>query len=233
LIRGGSGDARRRAGSWRAGSRLWFLPLLLAGHASAAFGQGHVSELLLFRSSESLLAEVRAQDLLDEPTTLTIESGLPGTCIFRLRLEDRSGGLVAERSVVRSLWFDLWENRYVLESEEGTLALPTLAAADSAISSLVNCDLCPLSKLSKSEEYRLTLQIAVCPLGTEGKRSLSRYVNQASAGGDGAIALDLNALFGHVMRETESSRPGIGGVSPFFRAADLKEPGAVRPRGSP
>jgi hypothetical protein len=206
----------------RGGSRLWFLPLCLASFASPAAGQGSVTELLLFRNSESLRTEVCAQDLLDERTTLTIESGLPGTCVYRLRLEDRSGGLVAERWVERSLRFDLWENRYVLESEEGTLALPTLAAADSAISRLVNCDLCPLSQLRSTEEYRVILQIAVRPLGTERKKRLSRYVNRASAGGDGAIALDLNALFGHVMAETESSRPVIGRVSPFFRAGDLE-----------
>ena len=166
---------------------------------------------------------MRAQDLLDERTTLTVESGLFGVCVYWLRLEDRSGGLVAERWVERSLWFDMWENLYVLASEEGTLGLPTLAAADSAISRLVNYDLCPLSQLQSTEEYRLTLQVAAGPLGTERKKRLSRYVNRASAGGDGAISLDLDALFGHVMGETESPRPVIGRVSEFFRAGDLRE----------
>jgi hypothetical protein len=215
--------ARRGSGLRRFGGRRWLLPLGLAFLAARAFGQGSVTELLLFRTSESLRAEVRAHGLLDERTTLTIESGLPGTCLYRLRLEDRSGRLVAERYVQRSLRFDLWENRYLLESAEETLALPTLAAADSAISRLADCDLCPLSRLRSTEEYQLILQIAVCPLAPADRDRLSRYVSRNSAGDGEEVALDLSGLFGRAMEEKGTSRQIIGSASPFFRPGDLRE----------
>ena len=217
-------DSLRRVGCLpRARGLRWSLPLGLALLAAPAFGQGRVTELLLFRMGESLRADVRAQDLLDERTTQTIESGLPGSCVYLLRLEDRSGRLVAERYVERSLRFDVWENRYDLESAEETLALPTLAAADSVISRLANCDLGPLSRLRPEEEYQLTLQIAVRPLGPEDRERFSRYVSRNSAGGGEDVALDLSGLFGHATEETGSSRQVIARSSPFFRAGDLRE----------
>ena len=207
----------------RVGGQRWLLPLGLALLAAPASGQGSVTELLLFRSGESLRAEVHARDLLDERTTATIESGLPGTCVYMLRLEDRSGRLVAERYVERSLRFDLWENRYLLESAEGTLALPTLAAADSAISCLANYDLCPVSRLRSTEEYQLILQIAVHPLAPDDRERLSRYVSRSSGGDGEEVALDLSGLFGREMEDQGSARQVMGRASHFFRAGDLRE----------
>jgi hypothetical protein len=220
--------ARRDGGLRRVGCLLrvrdlrWLLPLGLAFLAVPAFGQGSVTELCLFRTGKSLRADVRAQDLLDERTTLTIESGVPGTCVYLLRLEDRSGRLVAERYVERSLRFDVWEKRYLLEIAEETLALPTLAAADSAISRLANCDLCPLSRLRSEEEYQLILQIAVRPLGFDDRERLSGYVSRNSSGGE-EVALDLSGLFGHAEEGKGSSRQVVERASPFFRAGDLRE----------
>jgi hypothetical protein len=199
------------------------LPLLAVFLATPALSQGSVTELAVFRTGESVRAEVRARDLLDERTTQTIKSGLPGTCVYLLRLEDRSGHLVTERFVQRSLRFEVWDKRYVLESEEETLALPTLAAADSAFSRLSGCELCPLSLLRSTEEYQLILRIAVRPLAPEARENLSGYVSQNSADESAGLALDLSARFGRAMEEKGSSRQVIGHASPFFRAGDLRE----------
>ena len=216
------GGLRRVGCLLRVGSLRWFFPLGLACLAVPAFGQGSVTELLLFRTGESLRADVRARDLLDERTTLTVESGVPGTCAYLLRLEDRSSRLVAERYVERSLRFDVWEKKYLLESAEETLALPTLAAADSVISRLANCDLCPFSRLRPEEEYQLIVQIAVRPLAPDGRERLFGYASRNSSGGE-EVAFDLSGLFGHTEEEKGSSRQVIGRASPFFRAGDLKE----------
>jgi hypothetical protein len=206
----------------RDGGLRWFFPLGLAFLAAPAFGQGSVTALLLFRTGESLRADVRANDLLDERTRETIESGLPGSCVYLLRLEDRSGRLVAERFVERSLRFDVWESRYLLEDAEETLALPTLAAADSAVSRLASCDLCPLSRLRSEEEYQLLLQIAVGPLAIDDRERLFGYASRNSSGGE-EVDLDLIGLFGHGEKDKGSSRQVIERASPFFRTGDLRE----------
>lgn len=200
----------------------WFLPLGLALLAAPAFGQGSVSELIVFRAGDSVRAEVRAHHLLDRRTTETIQSGFSGVCLYLLRLADRSGRVVAERSVERSLSYDAWKGCYLLQSENDVLALSTLAAADSAISLLTNCELCPTSRLDLAVEYQLSLRIAVQPLASDRAAGLSGHDRALTADGDGA-ALNLNTLFGRTDRAPSASGPVLGRSSLFFRAADLKE----------
>jgi hypothetical protein len=206
----------------RVGGPRWLLPLGMALLAAPALGQGSVTELLVYQTGGAIRAEVRAHDLLDERTTQTIESGFPGVCLYVLRLEDRSGRLVAERQVERSLRYEPWQDCYLLTSDGDVLALPTLAAADSAISCLANCDLCSTSRLGPTEEYQVSLQIAVQPLASDRGEGLFGPVSGRAAEPDG-VALDLQALFGRTAQEKSASGQLIGRSSPFFRAADLRE----------
>jgi hypothetical protein len=217
------GGRHRAGGLRRAGGPRCLLALGLACLAVPAFGQGTITDLLLFRTRDSLRAEVRAQNLLNKRTTTTIESGLPGSCVYLLRLQDRSGRPVAERYVEWNLRYDMWLGGYLLEGAEDTLALPTLAAADSAISRLANYDLCPVSRLQSGEEYQLVLQIAVRPLASGDRKHLFRFASHGGDADDAGITFDLNRIFGHALEEEEGSRQIIGRASPFFRAGDLKE----------
>lgn len=202
-------------------------PVLCAAAAALtvtlAYGAptGLVTDLRLSCDGGWLHAEVRARDLLDERTRLTIESGLPGTCLFQLRLEDRTGRPIEERYVERTLRFDLWENRYLLEEGDEPRALPTREAADSAFSHVADCRLVALSRLLSNGEYRVVVQIAVRPLAPEDRQRLSRYVSRTSAGGGEEVALDLGVVFGRILGEKSSSRPTVRHVGPFFRVADL------------
>ena len=111
----------------------------------------------------------------------------------------------------------------MLESEEESVAFTSLAAADSALSRLADCELCPLSRLRSTEEYQLILRIAVRPLAPEDREHLSGYVGRTGADDNEGTALDLSGLFGRALEETGSTRRVIGQASPFFRAGDLRE----------
>ena len=192
---------------------------------SLAYGGpgGPATDLRLFRAGGWLHAEVRARDLLDERTRLTIESGLPGTCLFQVRVEDRSGRTIEERYVERTLRFDLWENRYLLEGDGEPIALPTREEADSAFSHVADCRLAALTRLSPSGEYRVVVQIAVRPLAPEDRQRLSRYVSRTSGGGGEEVALDLGVVFGRILGEKSSSRPTVRHAGPYFRVETVPE----------
>jgi hypothetical protein len=206
---------------WRRRDRIGILLGGLAVFVSGASGQGSVTDLHLFNKQGWVRAEVRTHGLLDKRTTLTIESGLPGTCLYLFRLEDRAGRAVAEQCTELSLRYDLWDNRYILENGGVSLALPTLAAADSALSHLQAAEICPASRLLPTNEYRVVLQIAVRPLAPEDRERLSRYVSRNSSGGREEVALDLSVLFGRALDERNSSRPVVRQEGPFFRLRDL------------
>ncbi len=196
---------------------------LIAARPSAGLAAGQITDLRLFRSGGTLHAEVRSRDLLDERTRSTIESGLPGTCLYFFRVEDRAGRAVAEVYVERTLRFDLWENRFLLEGGDQPLSLTSAAEADSAFSHLADRVLGPLHRLPPGKEYRVVVQIAVRPLAPEDRRRLSRYVSRTSGGGGEEVALDLSVVFGRILGEKSKSRPSIQHTGPYFRVDDLSE----------
>jgi hypothetical protein len=191
--------------------------------ARKVYSAGRVEDLRLFRCGGWLRAEIRALDLLDPRTTSTIESGFPGTCVYRVVLEDRTGRAVAQRYVAQSLRVDFWENRYRLEGPDGTRTFPGLAPADSALSHLASCAVCPVTQLRSGEEYRLVVLIAVRPLAPADREHLSRYVTRNRGLDNEDVTLDLEAIFARVFGAPEEDGGVIRHAGPFLRVADLPE----------
>ena len=133
---------------------------------------GQVTDVRVYRRSDHLYVDVTAARLLDERTAMTVDSGLPGTCVYRLRLEDREHRPVAERWVEMSLRLDLWENVYRLDGLGGPRNFATLAAADSAWSRVEAQRLCTADRLQPDARYRLLLTIAVQPLAPADRERL-------------------------------------------------------------
>jgi hypothetical protein len=78
------------------------------------------------------------------------------------------------------------------------------------------------SRLDPTEDYQVSLQIAVRPLASDGAQSLAGYDSDRIVDANG-VAFDLKAPFGGAGGEGNASGPVLGHSSPFFRAADLKE----------
>ncbi len=166
---------------------------------SLAASAVEMAKLTPYRQAGRLLVNLEARQLLDAPTASTIDSGLPGTCVYRLGLESLEGSVIKEHLLTFSLRLDLWENLYILDGPGGQTSFSSLAAADSAWSRLRDIDICGLDRLTADEEYRLRVQILVQPLGPEQRARLSHYVSSNSGRNRDELALDLGAIFGRLM----------------------------------
>ena len=164
--------------------------VLLALPANA----GRIAEARLYVTAGSVRVDLTATDLLDQRTESTIDSGLPGTCVFGLHLESRRSTL-GETFVEQSLRLDLWENIYLLRRGIVEERFGSLAEADSAWSNLENIELVRQSVLVAERQYRLVVQVAVRPLAPEDRERMSRYVQKHSGSGSEELSLDLGALF--------------------------------------
>jgi len=183
---------------------------------------GQVTEVDIYQRGDQLQVDVVATDLLDQRTSMTIESGLPGTCVYGLRLEDDEQQPVVERWVEMSLRFDLWENIYRLDGLGGPRSFTTLAAADSAWSRIEVPGFCAAARLRSDASYRLILTIAVQPLAPEDRERLSRYVSRNSGGGGEELALDVGKVLARLFRGTGNGKRSGLHVGEFFRLGDLE-----------
>jgi hypothetical protein len=128
--------------------RYTILLLMILGVATMATADDRVTLLRPFPQNDRLFVELQAAELLNDRTASTIDSGLPGSCVYHIQIVDSDDHTLAERIVDLTLRLDLWENVYLLDDPAGTTTLTSLAAADSAWSHLPGVDLCALSRLS-------------------------------------------------------------------------------------
>lgn len=190
---------------------------------STGIARAEVVELRAFRQSGWLRLDLRARDLLDPRTMSTIESGLPGTCVYHVRVEDREGLVVQERLLELSLRFDLWGGRYLLEGPNGPQSLPSLAAADSAWSHLAGEPVCPLERLLPAVDYRLAVRIAVRPLAAADRERLSLYVSRHSGGSGEQVNLDLGAVLADMFGRRQKGERTVEFTGTWFRTGTLEE----------
>ncbi len=195
---------------------------LLAG-ALPSLASTQVSELSVSRLEGRLCLDMQARELLDERTALTVDSGLPGTCLFHISLEDDQHTIAVDHYLEQSLRLDLWENRYILDGPTGRRDFPSLAAADSAWSRLDQHTICPLEQLQVDRRYRVVVQIAVQPLATADRERLSRYVSRHSGGNNEELALDLGALFTRLLGRKGGGDQIMRHNGPYFAVRDLEE----------
>jgi len=203
----------RTLGAWAAAFTVTWVAVAPAGQ---------VTDVHVYRQKEVLRVDVDARDLLDDRTAMTVDSGLPGTCVYRLRLEDREKRTVAEQWVEMSLRLDLWENVYRLEGTGPPRSFDTLAAADSAWSRLRGHGLVAIDRLQPGAEYRLVVGIAVQPLAPEDRERVSRYVSRNSGGAGEELAIDVGKVVSRLFRGSDEGAAAGGHVGPYFRPQDLE-----------
>ncbi len=205
---------------------LFWLCLLVAGlllAASGAFGSAAVTDLRAHRRNGQLRLELHAVELMDERTASTIDSGLPGTCVYYISLLDSEDKIQSERLAEFHLRLDLWENSYQLNCPNGLHSFVSLAAADSAWSHLPDLDICETAALDPLADYHFQVRISVQPLAPKDQDRLSRYVTESGSGKREELALDLGALFGRLLKGSRGGRDETRFTSGSFRIGDLEE----------
>lgn len=196
----------------------WLLP------ASVQAERG-IDALHLFVQGEGVFLDLGTRELLDERTRRTVESGLPGTCIFWVRIADGAGRIVREQILQHSLRFDLWEGHYVVEGMDAVSTYATLAAADSAWASPRALPLGPVDRFVRGAEYVLEVAIDVQPLAAADRERLGRYVSGAGGGTSEEVVFDLGALVSRVFGQADASVDGRTSAVLRFRPESLE----VRP----
>ncbi len=165
-------------------------------------------ELDVFRREDGVFLDLLGRSLLDEKTRLTVESGLPGTCLFWVRFEEAPNGLIREEIIEHTLRFDLWEGLYEVSRPGGSRFFESLAAADSAWASLRSYPLASPTEVRNGGRYSVQVSVDVQPLAPEDRERLGRYVTRNSGSENEELVLNLgavvNRLFGRPGNPRES-----------------------------
>lgn len=176
-----------------------FLMMLPGGARS----QTVIERLEVFRSDGWLACEIRSGQMMDERIRSTVESGLPGACLYDLRLKWSDNGEVLHLPVRLSLRLDLWEESYYVEGAGLSEQFATIDMADSAWAHLDEVRLLRLDQLDANRPLELEVVLLVSPLGAEQRAWIDDYVSQANRNQRNELSLNLGGLLKKVFGNQE------------------------------
>jgi len=205
--------------TWHA--RLLAVALLVMAAATVRAGAEVVSARVTVRD-DWLYADVTLRDLLDPRTVSTVESGLSGTCTYRVALLGEGGEPAGQRVWRLRLGRDLWEDQYLVSGPDGDLRLPDWAAVDSVCTHVVALPLAPLLRLEAGVAYQLAVAVEVQPLAPDEQDRLSQYLSRRGGTGDREeVDLDLGGFFGRLFGRGRAGHESVAYLGEPFRRGDL------------
>jgi hypothetical protein len=201
------------------------LLLVIGLSTQTAHAAGRVESIVVEVDGAWVACSLHVAGLLDERTTSTIASGLSGTCRFRLAIVGEDDRIVGQRAWQWRLSRDLWEDRYVVQGDDGTHHFATLAQADTFCARIVRMPVVRRDQLQVGRAYRVAVAVEVQPLAAEDQDRLSQYVSRKGGSGDREeVDVDLGQFFGGLFGRGGSGRERVSSMGPAFRVGDLEGP---------
>lgn len=199
---------------------LWWVPaiaVLLLFLPTSTNAQAVIERVEVYRSGEWLACEIRSSHMLDERIRSTVESGLPGACLYDLRLKWSDNGEVLRLPLEFSLRLDLWEENYYVEGAGRSESYASIDRADSAWAHLGEIRLVRLDELDANRSLELEVVLLVSPLGAEQRAWIDGYVSQANRDQRNELTFNLGGILKKVFGGGESggSASARQAVPPF------------------
>jgi len=131
--------------------------------------------------SNILKIDFTVDGIIDQKVAEGLRKGLVSTIEYQIQLWEKRGGwinnLVTQQYVRLKIFFDNWENKFVIMSAEEkrlTSALETVREKSSQISDV---EVTPLEKLKSGKKYFFTVKTILRPLSVENYQDIKNWLN--------------------------------------------------------
>ncbi|HEX9653960.1 MAG TPA: DUF4390 domain-containing protein [bacterium] len=180
--------------------------------------------------NNSLTVSANFVNLFSAKIVGTIQSGLPSIIQIEVRLKENDARQVAQRQLVRSISFNVWDNRYTIR-DDSTRFLSDLEEVKNVSSRLEGVVIVTAAELRTSASYQLQVRVAIVPISSSQGKKVTDWLldpNQteetlASDDRAGGFKLNLSNLLSFFVGDKKQSQYSSDWHgSPTFRIDDLK-----------
>jgi hypothetical protein len=169
-------------------------------------------------------------NLFSEKIVGTIQSGLPSMVEIEVKLLDAEGRTKLRRRYLRTISYDIWQERYTVRREDTTVVSGDFEAVKRLTSRLEHVVLAPKTVLDARTRYAIALRVRVIPISVrQGQKVLDwlREPNQteedlASEDRSSGFRLNLSKLVSFFVggnKRRQNRSPWYS--SRMFRLSDL------------
>jgi len=180
--------------------------------------------------NNQLVVSAKFENLFSNKIVGTIQSGLPSIIQIEIKLRDNVARQLAQRLFVRSISYNVWENRYTIRGDS-THSYSNLEAVKNASSRIDSVVIGPAEQLRTAASYQLQVRVAIIPISSIQSKKVTDWLldpNQteepiASDDRAGGFKLNLSNLISYFVGERKQSQYSSDWhSSPAFRIEDLK-----------
>lgn len=210
---------------------VFSLLLLITGIARGSEGDAIRVERIMPRISKNqLVVSATFTNLFSNKIVGTIQSGLPSIIQIEIKLRDNAARQLAHRLLVRSISYNVWENRYTIR-DDSTHFYSDLEEVKRVSSSIDSVVIAPAAELRTAASYQVQLRVAIIPISSIQSKKVTDWLldpNQteetiASDDRAGGFKLNLSNLISYFVGEKKQSQYSSDWhSSPPFRIEDLK-----------
>jgi len=130
---------------------------------------------------EMLVLNFHVDEIIDDKVSEGLRKGLTSTIEYQIQLWEKKGGvinnLVAQQAIRMKIFFDNWENKYVILSQEERRLTNSLETVKEKCSLIQNVEMIPLSQLKSDNKYFFTVKLALRPLSMENYQEIKHWLS--------------------------------------------------------
>lgn len=128
-----------------------------------------------------LLLSFHVEEVIDEKVAEGLQKGLTSTIEYQIQLWEKKSGLltslVSQQDLRMKVFFDNWENKYVIMSEEERRLTHSLDAVREKCSQIQNFVVSALEQLKDGNAYFLTVKMILRPLSIENYEEIKHWLS--------------------------------------------------------
>ena len=156
----------------------FFLFLLLFNFLQAASKRVAVDSVKI--NSGVLKIDFTVDGIIDQKIADGLRQGLVSTIEYQIRLwEKRSGwinNLVTQEYIRMKVFFDNWENKFVIMSMDEKRLTSSLETVRDKCSQISDVEIIPIEKLKSGKKYFFTVKTILRPLSVENYQDIKNWL---------------------------------------------------------
>ncbi|MBC8185039.1 DUF4390 domain-containing protein [candidate division KSB1 bacterium] len=131
--------------------------------------------------SNILQIDFTVDGIIDQKVAEGLRQGLVSTIEYQIQLwEKRSGwinNLVTQQYVRLKVYFDNWENKFVIMSAEEKRLTSALETVREKCSRITNVEIIPIEKIKPGKKYFFTVKTILRPLSVENYQDIKNWLS--------------------------------------------------------
>jgi len=130
--------------------------------------------------ADVLLLDFTVEGIVDQKISEGLQKGLTSTVEYQIQLWEKKSGwinnLVAENDVRMKVYYDNWENKYVILSRDETRMTSSIETVREKCSIISNSPIHYVSQMDSAAHYFVTVKVVLRPLSVENYQEIKNWL---------------------------------------------------------